>query len=63
MVLEDQTIDGSTTGWEEYSMPLPDEAFTSTQGKIKVEFRFESDFITNFAGWYIDDVTVTVPGS
>ncbi len=28
---------------------------------IKIEFRFQSDDIQNFAGWYIDDVELTVP--
>ena len=58
-VMEDRTIDGSTTGWEEYSMALPAEAFTAAEGTIKIEFRFESDEEGNLAGWYIDDVFVT----
>ena len=28
---------------------------------IRIEFRFNSDELENFAGWYIDDVVVTVP--
>jgi hypothetical protein len=28
---------------------------------VKIEFRFESDDFTNSAGWYIDDVELTVP--
>jgi hypothetical protein len=60
-VMEDRTIDGSTSGWEEYSMALPAEAFTAASGTIKVEWQFEADDIDSFAGWYIDDVSVTTP--
>jgi len=28
---------------------------------IKLEFRFFSDEISNFAGWYLDDLLLTVP--
>jgi hypothetical protein len=28
---------------------------------IKLEFRFESDDIQNYAGWYLDDILLTVP--
>jgi hypothetical protein len=58
--MENRTIDGNTSGWEEYSMELPAEAFTATGGTIKVEWHFEADDIVSFAGSYIDDVTVTV---
>ena len=61
--MEDRTIDGNTSGWEGYSMALPAEAFTAAAGTIKVEWQFEADDIDSFAGWYIDDVTVTTPGS
>ena len=37
---------------------LPPEALGKT---VKLEFRFHSDEIQNLAGWYIDDVEVTVP--
>jgi hypothetical protein len=60
-VLADRTIDGNTTTWKGYSKPLPAEAFTASTGKIKIEFRFEADDLFGFAGWYIDDVTVTAP--
>jgi hypothetical protein len=62
-VIEDRTIDGSTTGWEEYTTALPAAAFTATAGTVRIEFRFEADDLFSFAGWYVDDVTVVVPGS
>ena len=62
-LLGDKTIDGSTTGWEEYSKALPAAAFAATNGRIVIEFRFEADDIDSFAGWYIDDVVVTVPAA
>ena len=40
------------------SKSLPAEALGRN---IKIEFRFVSDDIENFAGWYIDDIVVTVP--
>ena len=58
-VTENRTIDGSTSGWEEYSMALPPEAFTAAAGTIKVEWQFEADDIDSFAGNHIDVVTVT----
>ncbi|NNC88540.1 MAG: hypothetical protein HKN82_08805 [Akkermansiaceae bacterium] len=61
VVIENRTIDGSTTGWEQYSAALPAAAFTAVNGTIRIEFRFEADDIDSFAGWYIDDVEVTVP--
>jgi len=60
-ILEDQTIEGNTSGWEEYSKALPPEAFTAAEGTIKIEFRFEADDVASFAGWYIDDVMVIIP--
>ena len=43
---------------DDVSKAIPAEAL----GKmVKIEFRFTSDDISNFAGWYIDDVVVTVP--
>ncbi len=51
-------IDGETVGWEEFTQKLPAEAL----GKVvKIEFRLRSDDLMHFAGWYLDDVTVTVP--
>lgn len=56
-VVED-SIDGQDITWNLFSRSLPAEAL----GKlIKIEFRFESDDFQDFPGWYIDDVTVTVP--
>ena len=60
-VLEDQTIDGFTAGWEDYSKALPAAAFTATAGTIRIEFRFEADDLESFAGWYLDDVVITTP--
>jgi hypothetical protein len=53
-------VEGTSTDWEDYSKALPAEAFDEA---IIIEFRFESDEEVNQAGWYIDDVVVTVPGS
>ena len=47
-VMENQTIDGNTSGWEEYSMALPAAAFTAAAGTIKVEWQFEADDIDSF---------------
>ncbi len=51
-------VDGTSTGWEESSRVLPAAALGKS---IKIEFRLNSDDIEFFAGWYIDDVSVTVP--
>ena len=51
-------IDGLTTDWEQVSKSIPAAALGRN---VKIEFRFTSDDIENFAGWYVDDVTVTVP--
>jgi hypothetical protein len=56
----DTPIDGLAVDWSLQSEILPAAALGQT---IKIEFRFESDSIMNFAGWYIDDVVVTVPGT
>jgi hypothetical protein len=56
----DPKVEGTSTDWEDYSKALPAEAFDEA---IIIEFRFESDEEVNQAGWYIDDVVVTVPGS
>ena len=50
-------IDGLGESWTEFSKSLPAEALGRN---IKIEFRFVSDDIENFAGWYIDNVVVTV---
>jgi hypothetical protein len=51
-------VDGTTANWEQVSLPLPPAALGRP---IKLEFRFRSDGDLSFAGWYIDDVMVTVP--
>jgi bacillopeptidase F len=54
----ESSIDGTSGGWELVSKALPPAAL----GKlIKIEFRFNSDNFGEQAGWYIDDVNVTVP--
>ncbi len=50
-------VDG-VADWGEVSESLPAEALGRN---VKIEFRFTSDDLQNFAGWYIDDVVVTVP--
>ena len=53
-------IDGVSVGWEQFTRKLPNEAL----GKmIKIEFVFSSDDFNGVeqAGWYIDDIVVTVP--
>lgn len=52
-------IDGTSSQWSSVSHALPAEALDRI---IKIEFRLQSDDFSNFAGWYIDDVVVTVPG-
>ncbi len=51
-------IDDVSFEWEPISAALPAEALGRP---VLIEFRFFSDLIGNFAGWYIDDVEVTVP--
>ncbi len=51
-------IDRITVFWEQVKESLPAEALGNI---IKIEFRFQSDEVQNFAGWYIDDFQVTVP--
>ena len=60
LVVLDQGITGDF-GWEMFSMSLPSEALLNN---IKVEFTFSGDESNGGlepAGWYIDDVQVTVP--
>ncbi len=56
-VLE-EPVEGTTDDWEQVSRFLPAAALGKT---VIIEFRFQSDDIQNFGGWYIDDVGVTVP--
>ena len=57
-VLE-RAVEGNDTDWDDYSKDLPAEAFTEA---FIIEFRFESDDVDNLAGWYIDDLVLSVPG-
>jgi len=50
-------IDGSSDGWEQFARSLPPAALGKA---VVLEFRFLSDEINNLAGWYIDDVKVTL---
>ncbi|NIP97080.1 MAG: hypothetical protein GWO24_28060 [Akkermansiaceae bacterium] len=56
-VLEPALTDFSLD-WEEVSFPLPAAAFGKT---IRIEFRLSADDVSNYPGWYIDDVQVTIP--
>ncbi|NIP98795.1 MAG: hypothetical protein GWO24_37485, partial [Akkermansiaceae bacterium] len=49
---------GVTLDWEEEKISLPEVALGRN---VKIEFRLQSDDVQNFAGWYIDDVEMTVP--
>ena len=61
-------VEGGSIAWAKYTKALPFIAFTKP---IKLEFRFHSDDYNDpasnppppFAGWYIDDVQILVPGS
>jgi len=46
------------TDWEEIRAAIPAAALDR---EIVLEFRFRSDTIQEYPGWYIDDVEVTVP--
>ncbi len=52
------TVDGTTADWEQVTKAIPAEGLDKV---IKLEFRFESDDLEVFPGWYLDDVLVTVP--
>ena len=56
-VIEDK-VEGVTGDWEQATFAFPSEALGKN---VKVEFRLQSDDFGNFAGWYLDDVNVTVP--
>jgi len=51
-------VEGSVPGWSMITKKLPAAALGKT---VVIEFRFQSDEIENYAGWYIDDFEVTVP--
>ncbi|MDE0595208.1 MAG: hypothetical protein OSB65_08180 [Roseibacillus sp.] len=57
-IVQDVVPSQQAPDWEEFRRSLPPEALGKT---VKLEFRFHSDEIQNLAGWYIDDVEVTVP--
>lgn len=44
--------------WKSESYSLPVEALGKT---VVIEFRFQSDNIETFTGWYIDEVELTMP--
>ena len=51
-------INGLGVDWQETSLLFPPAAL----GKVvRLEFRFQSDAVGEFAGWYVDDLEVTVP--
>ena len=51
-------INGLGVDWQETSLLFPPTAL----GKVvRLEFRFQSDAVGEFAGWYVDDLEVTVP--
>ena len=53
-------IDGFAD-WTKFARALPAAAIGKS---VKIEFRFEADdlpVISDFAGWYLDDILVTVP--
>lgn len=51
-------LDGIAVDWEEATFRLPAGALGKS---IKIEFSLFADDIEYKAGWYLDDVTVTVP--
>jgi hypothetical protein len=54
----DSGIDGISADWEEVTLDFPPEANGKT---VILEFLFDSDNIGNFAGYYLDDVSVQGP--
>ena len=57
-VLETDIFAVPAADWERFSRALPAAALGKN---VKIEFRFVSDEDFNFAGWYVDDIEVTVP--
>ena len=51
-------VDGAALDWAMISKKLPAAALGKN---VKIEFRFQSDELENFPGWYLDDIDVTVP--
>ena len=55
-----EPVEGFSDGWEAVSIAIPATALGKT---IKIEFRLVSDDFpdSNYAGWYLDDIEITVP--
>ncbi len=55
-----EPVEGFSGGWEAVSIAIPATALGKT---IKIEFRLVSDDFpdSNYAGWYLDDIEITVP--
>ena len=56
-------IEGLTPDWTKFTRAVPGTAIGKS---VKIEFRFEADDLplpeeSDFAGWYLDDILVTVP--
>lgn len=58
LAVVESDITGLTADWELFSKSLPPAALGKV---IKIEFRLEADDFMQFAGWYLDDIEVTVP--
>ena len=50
-------VEGTELDWQQRSAPLPPEALGNT---IRLEFRLTTDEFGEVAGWYIDDVLLTL---
>lgn len=50
-------VEGTELDWTSLSLPLPSEAMGKS---VRIEFRLETDDFMEQAGWYIDDVQVTL---
>ncbi len=51
-------VDGASSDWEVARHRFPASALGR---EVVIEFRLSTDDVENLAGWYIDDVEVTVP--
>ncbi len=59
LAILEMSIDGmDSTDWGAFRKALPAAALGKT---VKIEFGFEADEVEAFAGWYIENVEVTVP--
>ena len=52
------TLFRSSVIWEKITWAVPAAALGHV---VRFEFRLQSDDVANYAGWYLDDVLVTVP--